>query len=577
VTARSPARETTSDWLLPLTLIAAVTAWRLLIAAMVPVTQDEAYYFDWARSLAFGYFDHPPGVALLGIGTWLAPGSALAARLGAVAAGALTLVVLWRFYLACGLRRDSGLLLSLVLAAATLPGLIAGVITTPDTVLALCWALALHEGLAALQGRRQRWVTAGAAVGLGLLGKYTMVVIGPVFLWAIIATDPRALRTRWPYLGALAALLVFMPNILWNAYNDWLTMRFQFGHGFSTETGPLTLAADALPSAVGPMAYVKDASEPMALSQRLESVLSYFGTQLAFWGALLVPLLIALKRGSGAGGRLARARAALRARIDARARSLLAAGTLFPLLFFGAVATVSQVEPNWSALYLATAAPLAAVALQPLRRWALIAAGINAGLLTLYAVHAATAALPLPNAAERIMRETQGYRELAAYVATLDAPIFADRYPYAAMLNFHQPDLSVAQWPGITRPSEYGRGHLAPIPGLEQLRQSGFWLVAHKFSPPEIPGFRESRTQTAIACRAKPLQIFEGAVGTTAGGCEKPFLILSIYRYRAAADGNRPDSTDTARPRADHQAPWARTAAGEPPDRGSTPAPRIDG
>jgi hypothetical protein len=53
-----------------------------------------------------------------------------------------------------------------------------------------------------------------------------------VLLGALLIADPRALRGRWPYLGGLLALLVFLPNILWNADNDWLTMRFQFGHGF---------------------------------------------------------------------------------------------------------------------------------------------------------------------------------------------------------------------------------------------------------------------------------------------------------------------------------------------------------
>ena len=86
-----------------LALIGAITLWRLLMAWVVPVTQDEAYYFDWARSLAWGYFDHPPGVALLGIGVRIAPGSVLAARLGGVLAGSLTLVVLAHLYLNSGL------------------------------------------------------------------------------------------------------------------------------------------------------------------------------------------------------------------------------------------------------------------------------------------------------------------------------------------------------------------------------------------------------------------------------------------------------------------------------------------
>jgi 4-amino-4-deoxy-L-arabinose transferase-like glycosyltransferase len=132
----------TEHWRWPLALILGVTAWRLLVAATVPVTQDEAYYFDWARIPRLGLFRPPPGVALLGIGTWIDAGSAFFARLGAVAAGALTLLVLWRFYRACGLTRRRDLLLAMVLAAGTLPGMISGVITTPDTVLALCWALA---------------------------------------------------------------------------------------------------------------------------------------------------------------------------------------------------------------------------------------------------------------------------------------------------------------------------------------------------------------------------------------------------------------------------------------------------
>ncbi|HNV70834.1 MAG TPA: hypothetical protein PKO06_14125, partial [Candidatus Ozemobacteraceae bacterium] len=45
-------------------------------------------------SLAWGYFDHPPGVAFLGLGTWLAPGSALAGRLGTLVAATLSFLVL---------------------------------------------------------------------------------------------------------------------------------------------------------------------------------------------------------------------------------------------------------------------------------------------------------------------------------------------------------------------------------------------------------------------------------------------------------------------------------------------------
>src|SRR5215471_5426470 len=45
--------------------ILALTALRLLTAAWTPLTFDEAYYWLWSKHLAFGYYDHPPMVALV--------------------------------------------------------------------------------------------------------------------------------------------------------------------------------------------------------------------------------------------------------------------------------------------------------------------------------------------------------------------------------------------------------------------------------------------------------------------------------------------------------------------------------
>ncbi|HEY0422416.1 MAG TPA: hypothetical protein VGC82_03740, partial [Rhodopila sp.] len=44
--------------------IAVVTLIRLVMAAIVPLAPDEAYYWIWSRALAPGYLDHPPMVAL---------------------------------------------------------------------------------------------------------------------------------------------------------------------------------------------------------------------------------------------------------------------------------------------------------------------------------------------------------------------------------------------------------------------------------------------------------------------------------------------------------------------------------
>ena len=53
--------------------LAALTLFRLVVAAALPLSPDEAYYWVWSRALAPGYLDHPPMVALwIRAGTWLA-------------------------------------------------------------------------------------------------------------------------------------------------------------------------------------------------------------------------------------------------------------------------------------------------------------------------------------------------------------------------------------------------------------------------------------------------------------------------------------------------------------------------
>ena len=51
-----------------LAALAALTALRLVVAGLTPLAPDEAYYWVWSRNLQGGYLDHPPMVALFGMG-----------------------------------------------------------------------------------------------------------------------------------------------------------------------------------------------------------------------------------------------------------------------------------------------------------------------------------------------------------------------------------------------------------------------------------------------------------------------------------------------------------------------------
>lgn len=507
---------------LTLALIVAIVLWRLFMAWLVPVTQDEAYYFDWARRLDWGYFDHPPGVALLGIATRLDPGSTLAARLGGVLAGCLTLVVLVRLYLNAGLTPGLDLRLALVVLAGTLPGLAGGFLTTPDSALALGWALALHEAERALVRDRRRWMTAGLAVGLGLLGKYSMVVMGPVLLWAILRADPRALRTPWPYLGGLLALLVFLPNLLWNLEHGWLSLRFQFGHGFGAESGPLIQGADlGLQDGSATILH----SGHRGLEERAASLLGFFGTQLGLWGLMALPILATPWLGrSGPGARKGPS-------LTPKARVLLGAATWLPLGFFALVSLRSDVEANWSVMYLLAAPPLLAHRWRRIGPWVLAAVLGNLVLVSLYGLHAATTALPLTDGQNRILRETHGFRELAKVASSLDGPVYADRYQDTAMLRFYAPGIEAAQWPGLTRPSEYLRGRIAP---QADPRSPGdpFWLLTRGRPGPEIPGFRADTRRELVDCPGDPI------AETDTPPCPRPLHRWTLTRYRAQGPGS---------------------------------------
>ena len=77
-----------SAWRQALWILAASTAVRLVLGALIPLFPDETYYWDWSRHLAGGYFDHPPGIAvLIAGGTALLGDTPLGVRLLPILAG----------------------------------------------------------------------------------------------------------------------------------------------------------------------------------------------------------------------------------------------------------------------------------------------------------------------------------------------------------------------------------------------------------------------------------------------------------------------------------------------------------
>ena len=213
-------------------VILLLIAIRLVLAAVIPLHFDEAYYKLWSEHLAGGYFDHPPAVAVVvRFGTLLAGDGEFGVRLGSIL---LALPMTWAVYRTAEILFSSArvaasaalyLNLTLMVAAGTL-------IATPDAPLMLASAFVLFF-LAKVQqsGRGPWWLAVGVAAGAALLSKYTALFLGAaIVLWLIMVPELRRwFLTPWPYLGGVVALAMFSPVLLWNAEHGWASFIRQFG------------------------------------------------------------------------------------------------------------------------------------------------------------------------------------------------------------------------------------------------------------------------------------------------------------------------------------------------------------
>ncbi len=225
--------------------IAVITLARLAFAAVIPLTEDEAYYRLWAQHPAFGYYDHPPMIAWwIRAGMTVAGDDALGVRLIPILATALTT------WLAFDLARRLGGVEATALRAAiwfnaTLTIGFGGLLAVPDAADAPFWTLTLWC-LARTDGPAgwRWWLAAGAAAGLGTISKYSALFLGPgILLWLLL--DPprlRVLRTPWPWLAGVIAVAIFATNIAWNAEHGWVSFAKQFGRAGASRLAPQYLA-----------------------------------------------------------------------------------------------------------------------------------------------------------------------------------------------------------------------------------------------------------------------------------------------------------------------------------------------
>jgi hypothetical protein len=240
------------DWTLLGGLSFIVFAAHMLVSGRYGYFVDELYYLACSHHLAWGYVDQPPLIAVI---TWLERvtlGDSLRALhfLPAVAAG-LRVLLTGLIARELGARRF-GMVLACVCVMVAPIYLGLDSLLTMNVFESLFWMAAGLIGLKIFNGGSPKlWVLFGVVCGVGLLNKHSMTFFGFGLVVGLVLTkERRQFLSPWFWLGGLVALLIFLPNLIWEIHRGFPTielLRNVQQSGRNTEMGPgMFMAIQAL-------------------------------------------------------------------------------------------------------------------------------------------------------------------------------------------------------------------------------------------------------------------------------------------------------------------------------------------
>ncbi|MBU1044766.1 MAG: glycosyltransferase family 39 protein [Candidatus Omnitrophica bacterium] len=202
---------------------------RLIYLGLPNLLPEEAYYWNYAQHPAWGYLDHPPMVAwLISLGTSLFGHNEFGVRIGAMLCWFIATAFTCAF--ARNILGRKSAIQSLLLMSILPVFFIYGFFEMPDAPLIACWAgtiFFMHKAL--ISGHKISWWGVGLFLGLGMLSKYSIALLGlAMFVFALSDRSARKwFKSFEPYAAIVFALLLFMPVIYWNANNQWASFAFQ--------------------------------------------------------------------------------------------------------------------------------------------------------------------------------------------------------------------------------------------------------------------------------------------------------------------------------------------------------------
>ena len=188
--------------------------------------RDALAFLDNGQNLSWGFVEYPPltpfigrvglelfGLSLIGIKSL----AALAQCVGMVLAGLMAKAL------------DGSRKAQVVTAVAVAPmSLLMSTLFQYISFDYLWWVLVAYCMIRLLKSDDPRWwLGIGAVIGLGMMTKYTMVFLAAGVAAAVLFTKARRhIRTPWLWAGVGLSLLIFLPNLVWQIQNEFISLEF---------------------------------------------------------------------------------------------------------------------------------------------------------------------------------------------------------------------------------------------------------------------------------------------------------------------------------------------------------------
>ncbi|MDR2929050.1 MAG: glycosyltransferase family 39 protein [Cytophagaceae bacterium] len=240
-------------------------------AIFTEITDDEAYYASlYGAQLAWGYFDHPPMVALITFLSDFFSFGNLSVRLFTIILQVCTIHFLWKLideHAPC----VNKVVLFFTIAASMIMFTAYGFITAPDAPLLFFATLFLYGYRRFL--KQESWTNtlllAVSMTGMIYSKYHAFIIIGLVLL-----SNLKLLKSYRAWLAVVATAAMLVPHILWQTEMDFVTFKYHligrsFGFHWNEFLGHLPNQLVVFnPLAIGAVAYIVVKYRPRNLFER---------------------------------------------------------------------------------------------------------------------------------------------------------------------------------------------------------------------------------------------------------------------------------------------------------------------